>query len=97
MVSAAPHYAILDGRLHRQDVPGGRWTMLDDAEQAALLARLAAPAPCPSCRGSGIAFDCGHWPRCGRPGGTIAPGCPGKTVPCPACTPQAGDAFNHPL
>ena len=41
MVSAS--YAILDGRLHRQDVPGGDWTMLDDAAARVLLDRLSSP------------------------------------------------------
>lgn len=36
-----PAYAIIDGALHRQDVPGGRWTPLDRAETARLLSLLA--------------------------------------------------------
>lgn len=39
--SKHPAYAILDGALHRQDVPGGRWTLLDRAETARLLSLLA--------------------------------------------------------
>lgn len=56
-----------------------------------------APAPCPACHGQGMVFECPHWPECDCPGGTIRPGCPGRSLPCPTCTPQAGDAFNHPL
>lgn len=42
-------YAILDGRLHRQDVTGGDWTPLGDDETRALLDRLSQPAlPKPS-------------------------------------------------
>ncbi len=36
-----PAYAILGGTLHRQDIPGGDWTMLDGRESARLLALLA--------------------------------------------------------
>lgn len=35
-------YAILDGRLHRQDAPAGPWTMLDEAETRAQLDRLSS-------------------------------------------------------
>lgn len=37
-------YAIRDGRLHRQETPGGDWTMLDDDETARCLAALSQPA-----------------------------------------------------
>lgn len=44
--SKHPAYAILAGVLHRQDTPGGRWTMLDERETARLLALLAGtPVP----------------------------------------------------
>lgn len=60
-----------------------------------------APAQgCTTCQGSGVVFDCEHWPRCGCPGGTIHPGCPGRSKPCPDCPlalPAAGDLFHHPL
>lgn len=36
-----PAYAILDGALHRQDVPGGSWTLVDRAETERLLSLLA--------------------------------------------------------
>lgn len=35
-----PTYAILDGRLHRQDIPGGDWTLLDEHEVRHLLSFL---------------------------------------------------------
>lgn len=41
-----PAYAILAGALHRQDEPGGDWTMLDGRETAHLLVLLSGiPAP----------------------------------------------------
>lgn len=43
--SKHPAYAILDGALHRQDVPGGRWTLLDRAETERLLSLLARIGP----------------------------------------------------
>lgn len=36
-----PAYAILAGRLHRQDIAGGDWTMLDERETARLLSLVA--------------------------------------------------------
>lgn len=40
-----PAYAILDGRLHMQEQPGGNWIPLDDAQTAWMLALIAGLRP----------------------------------------------------
>jgi len=44
---------------------------------------------CERCGSLGYVFDCPKWPRCGCPDGTTALNCPGKSVPCPDCSPAA--------